>query len=250
MMPMLGPNLTSRTLRSALLFLLVFLQTLPAAAQPIEGGRIHIVSFGLWGDQSVFRSEANGAARIIAQRFGKPASLTVKANTRTTAAATEGSLGEALSAVSRKIEPRKDVLFLVLTSHGSTDGIAVETRGKVVLIPPERLRRLIETSEAKYKVVVISACYSGIFTPLANSETLVITAASATRSSFGCKDGNVWTYFGEAFFANSLPRTSSLTGAFEMARRIIARREDQDGFTPSNPQIAGGEAVLARLAGQ
>ena len=82
---------------------------------------------------------------------------------------------------------------------------------------------LLSASGAKYKVVIVSACYSGIFTPLADADTLVITAASATRSSFGCKDGNVWTYFGEAFFANALRRTSSLTDAFETARAIIAK---------------------------
>ena len=45
-------------------------------------------------------------------------------------------------------------------------------------------------SGARYRIVIISACYSGAFTPvLANISTLVITAAAADRPSFGCEDG-------------------------------------------------------------
>lgn len=234
---------------SALLGLWVALALAPlvAMAQPTARGRIHIISFGLWGAQSVFQSEANGAARIIGQRLGPPASVVVKANTKRSAAATEQSLGVALAAASKRIDADTDVLFLVLTSHGTPDGIAVETQGRVRLIPPDALRRQLALSGARYKVLIVSACYSGIFTPLADADTLVITAASATRSSFGCKDGNRWTYFGEAFFAQALRQTASLKAAFETARDIIARREAAEGFTPSNPQIAGGAAVLKRL---
>ena len=216
-------------------------------AQSAGAARVHIISFGLWGAQSVFQSEASGAARILAQRFGPPVSTVVKANTKRSAAATEQSLSAALAAVSKRIDAANDVLMVVLTSHGSPDGIMVETQGKVRLIPPETLRRQLALSQARYKIIIVSACYSGIFMPLADADTLVITAASATRSSFGCKDGNRWTYFGEAFFAQALRNTGSLTAAFELARDIVARREIAENFTPSNPQISGGQAVLERL---
>ena len=32
--------------------------------------KVTVVSFGLFGDQGVFRSEATGAAEIVANRFG------------------------------------------------------------------------------------------------------------------------------------------------------------------------------------
>src|SRR5262249_61404532 len=42
-----------------------------AAAHAAENARkVTVVSFGLYGDQSVFRSEATGAAQIVASRFG------------------------------------------------------------------------------------------------------------------------------------------------------------------------------------
>ena len=70
-------------------------------------------------------------------------------------------------------------------------------------------------------MVVISACYSGVFLPaLAKPATLVITAADANHTSFGCADEAKWTYFGNAFFEAALRRTETLEQAFAMARRL------------------------------
>jgi len=104
---------------------------------------------------------------------------------------------------------------------------------------------MLDASAAKYRVVIISACYSGVFVPaLANPRTLVITAAAADRSSFGCEDRATWTYFGEAFFNQALRSASTLEAAFSKARQIVTAREQREGFRPSNPQMAGGAEVL------
>jgi hypothetical protein len=96
--------------------------------------------------------------------------------------------------------------------------------------------------------VIVSACYSGIFArELADERTLVITAAAADKPSFGCRDGAAWTYFGDAFFNKSLRGEARLDAAFEKARGLVTQREEREGFDPSNPQIAGGGAVLERL---
>jgi hypothetical protein len=61
---------------------------------------------------------------------------------------------------------------------------------------------MLDQTGVQHKVVIISACYSGVFIPrLANSDTLVITAADAGHASFGCEDNKAqWTYFGDALF--------------------------------------------------
>src|ERR687897_3204640 len=88
---------------------------------------------------------------------------------------------------------------------GSPDGLAIVTGRRQSILTPPALRRMLDASVAKYRVVIISACYSGVFVPaLADSRTLVITAAAADRPSFGCEDGATWTYFGEAFFNRAL----------------------------------------------
>jgi hypothetical protein len=103
---------------------------------------------------------------------------------------------------------------------------------------------MLERTGVRRKVVVISACYSGVFIPrLANADTLVITAADANHASFGCEDKAKWTYFGDAFFNAALRRASNLKEAFFLARSLVSKRELREGFDPSNPQMAGGEKV-------
>jgi hypothetical protein len=109
---------------------------------------------------------------------------------------------------------------------------------------------MVRVSGARLSVVVVSACYSGIFAQaLAEPDTLVITAADADHASFGCRDGAKWTTFGEAFFNEALARTKNLPDAFALARSLIAAREQAEGYDPSNPQMAGGQHVLERLQG-
>ena len=112
-----------------------------------------------------------------------------------------------------------------------------------------QLRTLLDSSGIKNRVVVISACHSGSFIPaLATPTTLVITAARADRTSFGCSDKRRWTYFGDAYFNRALRRQTSLAQAFTRAKRRIGRWEAQEKLTPSLPQIAGGETLGPALA--
>ena len=51
-------------------FFLAFTSMFPAAHAAEDLRKVTVVSFGLFGDQGVFRSEATGAAEIVASRFG------------------------------------------------------------------------------------------------------------------------------------------------------------------------------------
>ena len=115
-------------------------------------------------------------------------------------------------------------------------------------LSPRRLRELLDESGIRFRVIVVSSCYSGGFIQaLANPDTLVITASRADRTSFGCRDGQDWTDFGRAFFKEALPATGSFEGAFRKARELIAKSEAAQKLTPSEPQIFVGDAIRARL---
>jgi hypothetical protein len=197
-------------------FVLLVCASIPAAASP----KVTVLAFGLFGSQSVFESEAKGAADIVAHQL------------------VEDSLQSAVN----RMDPENDVLFLILTSHGSRAGIAVQAGRHEETLSPAALAGMLGRTGVQHRVVIVSACYSGVFVgPLANDNTLVITAADFDHSSFGCQDKVKWTYFGDAFFNRALRHTADLRSAFATARKLISARERQDGLVPSNPQIAGGK---------
>jgi hypothetical protein len=237
-------------LGTMLIVFLVALASAPAGATAGEPRKVTVVSFGLFGGQDVFRSEATGAAEVVAGRFaGDP--VTVRFNTRKTAGATVATLVATLETAAKKMNPSTDVLFLILTSHGSRDGLAVTARRRSSTLTPARLGGMLDRTGVRYKVVIISACYSGVFIPrLANADTLVITAADADHPSFGCEDGAKWTFFGDAFFNAALRQSETLRDAFTLARSLVSARELRNGFEPSHPQMAGGENVEPLLVGR
>ena len=209
--------------------------------------KITVVSFGLFGDQGVFRREASSAAQIVASRFGADP-VVVRYNTKTGGNATVETLATTLQAESKKMNGESDILFLILTSHGSRDGLAVVAGRLAETLKPSTLSEMLGRTGVRNKVVIISACYSGVFIPrLADADTLVITAADANHPSFGCEDKAKWTYFGDAFFNTALRRSNNLKDAFLMARSLVSRRELREGFEPSHPQMAGGGKVQPLL---
>ena len=197
-------------------------QAIPSPRQGLSDA--YIVSFGLFGPESVFESEARGAARVLQAWFGATVEPVVRFNSKRRAFATARTVAASLRAAGAAMDRDKEVLVVVLSSHGSPDGLAIVAGRREDTLTPAELRQMLDASGAKYRVVIISACYSGVFVPaLADRRTLVITAAAANRPSFGCEDGATWTYFGDAFFNRALRTAPSLEAAFDQARRARDR---------------------------
>ena len=107
---------------------------------------------------------------------------------------------------------------------------------------------MLADSGIKWKVIVVSACYSGGFIePLKDDHTLIITASDAANTSFGCEPGSQITWFGQAFFDEALRATRSFSTAFGLARNSVQEREKSGGYPPSNPQMHLGGAMKAKL---
>jgi Peptidase C13 family len=215
---------------------------------------LYFVGFAGDAEQDVFMKEVETVRRLFDERFGtRDRSLLLVNNRRTLGAlplANSGNLERALGAVAGKMNPEEDVLFLFLTSHGAPNWLAVR-------FPPLglqnlsawHLRRILDNSGIRWRVIVISACYSGSFIDtLKNERTLIVTAAARNRSSFGCSNENDFTYFGDAYFNQALRHGSSFVTAFDEARHIIAARERAEELTPSRPQIYVGAAMRRELA--
>jgi hypothetical protein len=245
------PGSWSRRLGALLVALSLTLGLLVSPLRAVEDARkVGVVSFGLFGDQGVFRSEATGAAQVVAGRF-ETGPINVEYNSKRGGSATIEALTKSLQMAAKSLDAEKDVLFLILTSHGSPDGLAIKAGRLTETLTPSRLHEILANTGVRHKVVVISACYSGVFIArLANPDVLVITAADAQHPSFGCQDKAKWTYFGDAFFNVALRKAISLKDAFLDARSLVRKRELREHFEPSNPLMAGGADVLPLLVGR
>lgn len=231
-----------------------------AALEPPRPGRINLYFVGFAGTsaQDVFMKEVKAVATQFKQRFGTTGHSIVLINNRATVRedpiATQAGLAHALGRIGALINPRRDIVFLYLSSHGSPDHELSVSFPPLSLsdITPVQLRKMLDAAGIKQRVIMISACYSGGFLKsLETADSLVITAAAANRASFGCSNEANYTYFGRAYFHDALRRTNSFIEAYQLAKPIIAARETRAGFKHSNPQIFQGKNItfaLARLA--
>src|ERR1700746_940757 len=114
----------------------------------------------------------------------------------------------------RRGGPRHRCPSQVLTSHGSPDGLAVTAGRRSTTLTPSKLTEVLDRTGVRDKLVIISACYSGVFIPrLATADTLVITAADANHPSFGCEDRAKWTYLATLFSMWRCARVPTLRDA-------------------------------------
>ncbi|BCL74523.1 hypothetical protein JHS3_02590 [Jeongeupia sp. HS-3] len=229
-----------------------------AAIRPGRAGVVENYALLVGGDagQQVFLREASAIRGRLDQRFDTAGRSVLLANhdraTGELPIATRTSVAAALAAIGEKMNRDEDVLVLYLTSHGSREHEFALNNPPLELagLTPGWLRQALDVSGVRWRVVIVSACYSGGFVPaLANRDTLVMTAAAADRASFGCADENDFTYFGKALY-DALGRSRDWREIGMLTREAVAAREAQDGFEPSLPQFSLGSAIAVKLAGQ
>jgi len=232
---------------------------LEAALAKVTAGRddrieLFTLAIAPYGSEEVFNREINYIEQDFHARFGNGEHSIFLSNSRRTLdqhpLATLTSVEKSLSTLAGHMNPGEDILFLYISSHGSPDKtIAFEQPGLAMEdLSAQALSTMLEQSGIKWRVIVLSACYSGGFIDaLQNDHTLVITAAAADKPSFGCADNNDFTYFGEAYFKEALPRSTGFVEAFSVAESIIKDWEAREQKDHSHPQIAHGNAILEQL---
>jgi hypothetical protein len=225
------------------------------APRMADQANVFFVGFAGFGGQKVFAEEIGLAAKNIGERYGAAQRSVLLVNDRRNALkhplATVPSLRHTLNALSQHMNLDEDVLFLALSSHGSQYGtVSVSTElGYWSDLGATELAGMLRESGIRWRVIVVSACYSGTFIePLKDDNTIILTAAAPDRTSFGCSDDNDLTYFGEAFYRDALPEATNLRAAFDSARAAILERETDEGAKPSSPQAFFGKAIEQKLA--
>ncbi len=223
---------------------------------PRDPGAANVFYVGFAGDgeQGVFKREALFAEQVLGEHFSsEDRSINLindEGDRDSYPIASVSGLAQSLKLIASRMNMQQDVLVLMLTSHGSRDGLEV-VNGSLPLLQmdPIELQHALDESGIKWRVVIVSACYAGIFLDaLKGDDTLVITAADADHSSFGCDDDRDLTYFGEAFLKDSVPTSRSLEEAFRKAAGLIEQREAREHKIHSNPQISIGVDIRDKLA--
>ena len=228
-----------------------------AALAPSQAGRINLYLLAVAGDGSleVFRREVEFVREQFDRDFGTRGRSVALINSRNTLAsapmATHTSLREALRAIAAKMNRERDILFVFLTSHGSKEHELRLHQNHILLrgLRPADLAALLKESGARWKVVVVSACYAGGFIePLKDERTLVIAAARHDRQSFGCADSADLTLFGRAFFKEALASSRSFDEAFGKAQTLVGEWEKRDKIEEASlPQIHSGHEIGEHL---
>lgn len=233
-------------------------KVLNQALESIEFGEFaqsHWYFLGIAGAsyQEVFKSEVERIREQFDTRFGTFGRSMVLINHPTTLEtqpiASKTSIELALKRIGQQMNRDSDVLFLYMTSHGLPQQFELENAPiDLAHVDPKWLRDTLDKSGIRWRVIVISSCFSGSFvSALQNENTLIITAAAADRESFGCSNEADYTYFGRALFDEAMREQQSFESAFLQAKETVARWEAAQGFEPSEPQWVIGKNMQLML---
>lgn len=225
----------------------------PLLTERSDRDDLYFVGFAGYALQEVFRNEIEFARALFDERFdtvGRSLLLINSLATRDTLPlASSSNLQRALQHIGNVIDRDNDVVVLFLTSHGDRAELSVNFWPlRLNDMTPAMLKQYLDDAAIKWRIIMVSACYSGSFIEtLKDPNTAIMTASSADRTSFGCDDKRKLTYFGEVLLQRQLQEQYSFAAAFEEAAREIEIRELAEKRDPSHPQIYIGEAMQEKL---
>lgn len=135
--------------------------------------------------------------------------------------------------------------LVYFTSHGSPQAIVL---GDGYLTPAGAAALIDEACGRRPTVVVVAACFSGVFVPmLAGPNRMVMSAARPDRASFGCGEADRYTFF-DTCMLQSLPHAHDFTALADAVRACVSQRERALGAEPpSEPQLAIGPLLRPML---
>ncbi|MEL7197315.1 MAG: C13 family peptidase [Pseudomonadota bacterium] len=220
------------------------------AIQPQRPGLVdvYVVTVALDSDP-VFAREAREAGRVLARRYdANGRTLTLAGPDGTRDDLPRGSIDTllvSLAAIAEKMDADEDVLVMYSTSHGIQMGLAYHYGDEGFgVLSPAKLAETLDQLGIKRRVLILSACYSGVFIPaLKSDDTAILTASAATRTSFGCEAENDWTFYGDAMINRALRKPQPLADAAQEAARTVAGWEINQRLLASLPQSSIGSGV-------
>jgi hypothetical protein len=217
---------------------------------------LYFLGFGSYSFEDVFMKEIEYIKPLMDSKFNTQGrSIALINNLKTmshTPLATTSNLTRVIKTIGEAMNKEDDILFVYLTSHGSRKHKLTVEFWPLDLNPvtPELLKTAMDEAGIKWRVVLVSSCYSGGYIePLKDPHTLIFTASAHDRQSFGCGSSSDFTYFGRAVFVDQLANEQRFLPAFRQAIDSITEREKKEKRKLSLPQLYIGDAIGPKLDG-
>ena len=212
-----------------------------------------LITVAAGGSQDIFGREARLARSTLGRVFGAERRSLLLANDEASLhkvpLAVNSNLDASLAGIARKMDRSRDIAIVYLASHGGRGGelsTDLPNYDAADSISARRLVQMLDRAGIRRRIVIVSACFAGSWVkPLASADTIVIAAAHANRTSFGCTDERELTYFGEALLKGKLASGASLSESFTAARQTVTRWEAETSEENSNPQAFVGRNMAA-----
>lgn len=209
-----------------------------ASAVAVPQSQTFLYSWGMFGDP-VFDRDVITFNQVFSTRYGAPTQTwEFGANARRLTRPNAQNTTFALSNMAQQARDGQDLVVVMLTTHGAPDELALQLDqgGPVASVSADQLAQLLAPLSNDRQILILQACFSGsLIDELQSPNRIIMTAASATRSSFGCnpESDNTW-------FIRSLNRSIAAGGSwqqvFARTQALVAQDEASEGVPASNPQ--------------
>lgn len=214
----------------------------PAAMQaPQMDARTFLYTHALYGDP-VFDRDVLTFQAALSDGLGAPAAVRrFGYNDRRLSQPTPDNLTAAIGDIATQSIDGQDLVVVMLTTHGSPEFLAQKPANSDVVsgISAQALRGFLAPLDADKQVIIIQACYSGsLIDDLASPNRIILTAAAADKSSFGCNPDNDNTWYVKSLNA-ALRQGGSWSDIAARTKAGVRALEEQQGIGPnsfSNPQ--------------
>ena len=192
---------------------------------------LYFVAFAPDSRRDGFRLDVEAAQQVMDEHWGTSGRSMVLVNSPRTVAeypfATITHLNKTLGELGDIIDPDNDVVMIYLAGSATSDHAlnAVHPPLDLVSLTPAGLKQLLDSAGIRYRVIVVSACYSGAWIDaLKDDSTAIVASSAADAHDPGCDGSDERTRFGAAFFDRGMARVGNLEQALAQAQAALGEQ--------------------------
>jgi Peptidase C13 family len=239
---------------AALLLLLVACSAAPEPPPRIVALRaepaapLHVRAVVVAAERSIgaFDNATGRFARALNARVGPGGADIVRFSNRPLPNTQRSDVPSILNAIAAMHAGPNESCLVYVTGHGAPGSGVSFPRTDDFLRRIDLDRAITSGCGDRPTVVVISACFSGIYAtrPVARDNRIVLTAARRDRPSFGCGVKDEFTYFDGCFLSAFEDRSATTwEDVAHAAIACVGKLEQAQDFQPSEPQLFVGKDV-------